>query len=424
MEVQRTRSRGAISKDDDRGAEFAKAADFRSEFVGFEKTDVLTQIGALEEVGDGLFLAKLRETPFYAAGGGQVTDQGWLEKEDGTRAELREAYRFDDDQVLLFAGEGFAAGDRVKATVSWSDRFPTMANHTATHLLQKALQDVLGEHVHQAGSAVRPDKLRFDFTHPQQLTAEERHEVERRVNHEIAAAKPVRIFEAPIAEARELGAMMLFGEKYGDVVRVVEVPDYSRELCGGTHVRSTAEIGGFAITSESSVGSGARRIEAVTAADAFTLLKGRADEVEELRAELERVKREAKQRKTEAPADDALAPLLAAAKEAAGFNVVTATLAGLDADALLELSDRVKQKAAPAAVVLGSVEDGRVHLIANFDKSLEGRVEATAVIRGAAALVGGGGGGRAGMARAGGKDPDRLQDAIDTAERLILDGLA
>ncbi|MDX6503469.1 MAG: alanyl-tRNA synthetase [Gaiellaceae bacterium] len=407
-----------------RAADFAREAGFRSDFVGFEKTEALTQLGALEPLGDGLFLAKLRETPFYAAGGGQVTDQGWIEREDGTRAELRDAYRFEDDQVLLFAGSGFAAGDRVKATVSWSARFPTMANHTATHLLQKALQDVLGDHVRQAGSAVRPDKLRFDFTHPQQLTAAEREEVERRVNHEIAAAKPVRTFTVPIAEARELGAMMLFGEKYGDLVRVVEVPDYSRELCGGTHVRSTAEIGGFAITSESSVGSGARRIEAVTAADAFALLRGRAEEAEELRAELERVRKEAK-RKPTGPADDAVGPLVAAAKDAGGVSVIAAELSGMDADALLELSDRVKQKAAPAAVVLGSLEDGRVHLIANFDATLEQRgLDAVKVIREAASLVGGGGGGRAGMARAGGRDPEKLPEALAMAERLILEALA
>ena len=135
------------------------------EFVGYEKTEVLTQIGALEELGDGLFLAKLRESPFYPDGGGQVTDAGGIEHEEtGARAELREAYRFDDDQALLFEGEGFAAGDRVRAVVPWTVRFPTMANHTATHLLQQALRDVLGEHVKQAGSAVRPDKLRFDFT--------------------------------------------------------------------------------------------------------------------------------------------------------------------------------------------------------------------------------------------------------------------
>ena len=140
---------------------------------------MLTQIGALEEVGDGLFLAKLRESPFYVAGGGQVTDAGWIERDDGNgaRAELRDAYRLENDQALLFEGEGFAAGDRVRAVVPWAVRYPTMANHTATHLLHKALRDVLGDHVRQAGSAVRPDKLRFDFTHPQQLTDEERERV-------------------------------------------------------------------------------------------------------------------------------------------------------------------------------------------------------------------------------------------------------
>src|SRR6476661_57310 len=288
MEVQRTRSRGAISKDDDRAAEFAKAADFRSEFVGFEKTDVLTQIGALEEVGDGLFLAKLRESPFYVAGGGQVTDAGWIERDDGSgaRAELREAYRLENDQALVFEGEDFAAGDRVRAVVPWAVRYPTMANHTATHLLHKALRDVLGDHVRQAGSAVRPDKLRFDFTHPSPLTPEERTEVEQRVNERVFANLPVRIFETPLAEARNLGAMMLFGEKYGDVVRVVDVDGWSLELCGGTHVRTTAEIGPFAVLSESSVGAGSRRIEAVTAGEAFALLHERAREADALRSEL------------------------------------------------------------------------------------------------------------------------------------------
>ena len=252
---------------------------------------MLTQLGALEDLGDGLFLAKLRESPFYPAGGGQVTDAGYVELDDesGTRAELVEAYRFEDDQVLLLRGTGFAAGDRVKAVVPWTVRFPTMANHTATHLLHKALQEVLGDHVRQAGSAVRPDKLRFDFTHPEPLTPEERERVEQRVNEKIFENLPVRAFETPIEEARRLGAMMLFGEKYGDIVRVVEVPGFSRELCGGTHVRSTAEIGAFAILSESSVGSGTRRVEAVTSGEAWAYLRARSRELDDLRAELERL---------------------------------------------------------------------------------------------------------------------------------------
>ncbi len=220
-------------------ADFAAAAGFKTEFVGWEKTEVLTQIGALEELGDGLFLAKLRESPFYPEGGGQVGDAGELEAESGARAVLRAVYRLEDDQALLLEGEGFASGDRVKASVPWRVRFPTMANHTATHLLHQALRETLGDHVHQAGSAVRPDKLRFDFTHTQALTPDERRAVEQRVNEAVFENHPVRTFIVPIDEARNLGAMMLFGEKYGDEVRVVEVDGVSRELCGGTHVRST-----------------------------------------------------------------------------------------------------------------------------------------------------------------------------------------
>ena len=186
-------------------------------------------------------------------------------------------------------------GDRVKAVVPWAVRFPTMANHTATHLLHESLRRVLGEHVQQAGSAVRPDKLRFDFTHEQALTPEERAQVEELVNEQIFAARPVRTFETPIDEARRLGAQMLFGEKYGEIVRVVEIDGFSRELCGGTHVRSTAEIGPFVILSEGSVGSGARRIEAITSGDAFALLHERAKEGDALRGELAKARKEAKQ---------------------------------------------------------------------------------------------------------------------------------
>ncbi len=415
---------GGGKGDTQRAAEFARGAGFATQFVGYEKTDVLTQLGALEELGDGLFLAKLRESPFYPEGGGQVTDAGTIEHEGtGARAELHEAFRFDGDQALLFEGEGFAAGDRVRAVVPWTVRFPTMANHTATHLLQQALRDVLGEHVKQAGSAVRPDKLRFDFSHSAALSADERGEVEKRVNEEIFRNAPVHIFETTIDEARKLGAMMLFGEKYGDVVRVVSIPDYSTELCGGTHVRSTAEIGAFAILSESSVGSGARRIEAVTSGEAYALLNGAAAEVDELRGELERVRKEARRQKTAPAAGPEYVTY--EAEEAGGVHVIVGQVDGVSADALLDLSDQVKQREQPAAVVLASAEDGRVHLVANFDRTLEERgLDASKVIRAASAHVGGGGGGRPTMARAGGKDPEKLPEALATAKALILEALS
>jgi alanyl-tRNA synthetase len=421
MEEHREISRAGTARGIERAGEFSRRAGFATEFVGYEKLDVLTQIGALEELEDGLFLAKLRESPFYPEGGGQVTDAGWIES-DGARAELVSAFRLGDDQVLLFEGEGFAAGDRVRAVVPWKVRFPTMTNHTATHLLHKALQDVLGDHVRQAGSAVRPDKLRFDFTHTRALTAAEREQVEEIVNEAVFENRPVRAFLTPIDEARELGAMMLFGEKYGDIVRVVEVDGFSRELCGGTHVRGTAEIGPFAILSEGSVGSGIRRIEAVTSGEAFALLRARAREAEELRGELEQARREARQKPARAEAGPDVVD--ERRSKAGDVEVIVMEVAESSPDALLELSDSLKQKHAPAAVVLGTRDDGRVHLVVSIDRSLEERgIDAVQVVRQAAALVGGGGGGRPTMARAGGKDPEKLGEALAEAEKALLDAL-
>jgi alanyl-tRNA synthetase len=424
MAEQRERSRAAAGTGAgaERAAEFARKAGFQTEFVGYEKLDVLTQIGALEELEEGLFLAKLRESPFYPEGGGQVTDQGWIEK-DGARAELVGAFRFGDDQALLLEGEGFAPGDRVRAVVPWKVRFPTMANHTATHLLHKALQEVLGDHVRQAGSAVRPDKLRFDFTHPQALSPEERERVEEIVNERVFENLPVRAFLTPLEEARKLGAMMLFGEKYGGIVRVLEVDGFSRELCGGTHVRATAEIGPFAILSEGSVGSGVRRVEAVTSGEAFAYLRGRAHAADDLRRELDDARRES--RKAHGPAPAAGPEVVDERRQKAGdVEVIVMELATSTSEALLELSDSLKQKHAPAAVVLGAREDGRAHLVVNLDRSLEERgIDAVQVVRQAAALVGGGGGGRATMARAGGRDPERLAEALAEAEKALLDAL-
>jgi alanyl-tRNA synthetase len=395
----------------------------RTEFAGYEKTDVLTAISAYRDTGDGTFQAKLFESPFYPEGGGQVTDQGYLEHEEtGARAVLRRADRVGDDQVLTFEGTGsegtgFAEGDRVRAVVDWHARFPTMANHTATHLLHWALREVLGEHVVQAGSAVRPDKLRFDFAHTQALSEEERERVERLVNERIFENRPVRAFVTPIEEARQLGAMMLFGEKYGDEVRVVEIDGVSRELCGGTHVSRTAEIGPFVISSEGSVGAGARRIEALTAGEAYSFLREKAREAGELRAQLAEARKER-------PAAEA---------QAADFEITRQTQAG-DVHVLvvevrsgdpLDISDRLKQQHAPAAVIVGAREDGTAQLVINVDKSLESRgVHAGNVIREAAALVGGRGGGRPTMARAGGKDGERLGEALAEAERLIVAALS
>ena len=419
MEEQRERSRQGSAFDVD--IKISGSAP-RTQFVGFERTDVLTAILAYADLGDGTFQAKLEQSPFYPEGGGQVSDAGYIENEEtGGRADLIKATRLDDDQVLTFSGEGFGEGMRVRAVVPWSVRFPTMANHTATHLLHKALRDLLGEHVKQAGSAVRPDKLRFDFTHPQALSTEERERVEQVVNEIVFQNRPVRTFVTPIEEARNLGAMMLFGEKYGEEVRLVEIDGYSRELCGGTHVRSTAEIGPFVILSESSVGSGARRIEAVTSGEAFALLHERSSEAEQLRAELVETRKQAKGQTAKAERAE-VAPR--SEEEIGGVNVYVGRMSDVTMDVLLAESDRIKQERQPAAVVLGGSEDGRVHLVANFDRSLEGKVDAVDVIKAAAAEVGGGGGGRATMARAGGKDPAKLDAALERAEEALRAALA
>jgi alanyl-tRNA synthetase len=419
MEQQRTRSRAGAGRADVEAAEFARQAGFETDFVGYEKTDVLTQIGALEPLEGGLFLGKLRESPFYPDGGGQVTDHGYIENEEtGARARLHEAHRIGDDQVLAFDGEGFAAGDRVRAVVLWSARFPTMANHTATHLLHAALREVLGDHVRQAGSAVRPDKLRFDFTHERALTDEERARVEEIVNEKIFENLAVHVFETPLEEARKLGAMMLFGEKYGEDVRVVEIPGFSRELCGGTHVRWTAEIGPFVLVSESSVGSGARRIEALTAGEAYTWLRERGRELEEVRRELERARKEAKAPKAAAAGSD-----VSYRDEADG--IVTAEVTALKGPELRDLSDWIRQQKRAQAVLLGSVDDGRAYLVVNLDKALVERgLDAVPVAREAGKKIGGGGGGRPNLGEAGGKNPDGLEEAYHVARSQLVSALS
>ena len=414
MEEHRVVSRAGGDKSDlQRAAEFAGGSGFESEFVGYAKLDVLTQAGAVEDLGDGTFLCKLRESPFYAESGGQVTDGGELvHEQSGAVAVLRAAYKIGDDQVLLFEGAGFATGDRVRAIVTWSQRFPTMTNHTATHLLHQALRDVLGDHVKQAGSAVRPDKLRFDFTHPSGLSPEERDRVERIVNEKVFEAIPVRTYVTPIEEARKLGAMMLFGEKYGDEVRVVEIGDYSRELCGGTHVRSTAEIGPFVILSEKAVGSGARRIEAVTAGEAWSVLEGRSRELSAIQSEIERLRRDAKKPKAEAAGPDIVW------QDRQG-GVFVAEVTGARGSALRDFSDQVRQREDASAVVLASADEGKVTLVVNLDNALAA-IDAVKIVRELGPIIGGGGGGRSTLAEAGGKNVDAVRDALEAGRDRLL----
>jgi alanyl-tRNA synthetase len=389
----------------------------RTQFVGYERTEVLTAITAYADLGDGLFQVKLEQSPFYPAGGGQVSDVGVIEKESGERAELVETLRLENDQELVFRGEGFAEGDRVKAIVPWNIRYPTQANHTGTHVLHQCLREVLGDHVKQAGSAVRPDKLRFDFTHPQALTRDERTEVERRVNERVFENLPVRIYETPIDEARKLGAMMLFGEKYGEIVRVVDIGGWSVELCGGTHVRSTAEIGPFVILSESSVGAGSRRIEAVTAGEAFAYLREQARESGDLRVELERARKDGKRAAPEDAGEHTVVD-----KEA---NVLLVEARAIKGGPLRDLSDRIRQQEKADGAIVVSVDDGRAYLVINFDQSLVERgLDASQLIRELGRHIGGGGGGKPTLAEAGGKNPAGARDALDAGKKAVAAALA
>jgi alanyl-tRNA synthetase len=264
---------------------------------------------------------------------------------------------------------------------------------------------------------VRPDKLRFDFTHPQAPTYEQRDEIERRVNEKIFENLPVRTFETPLEEARRLGAMMLFGEKYGEIVRVVEIPGYSRELCGGTHVRSTAEIGCFTILSEGSVGSGARRIEALTSGEAFALLHERSRESEELRAELERLRKEVKRPRAETGVDFDIVD-----KQG---NVVFVQAKAIKGGPLRDLSDRLRKQEKADGVIVASVDDGRAYLVVNLDETLVGRgLDATQLVRELGKHIGGGGGGKPTLAEAGGKNPDGVGDALAAGKKAVAAALS
>ncbi len=436
---------------------FAAGSGFATRFTGYEAEEQRTTVGAVQALGDerhgagengasgARYLLKLEESPFYAAGGGQVSDVGTIECDDGNcSARVEDVVRVGDDQALtvLLERGTLRPGEHVLARVDRRARHATECNHTATHLLQAALRERVGSHVRQAGSYVGPDKLRFDFSHGQALSAEELRAVEDTVNEWISANDPVEPITTTLEEARRLGAMALFGEKYGNIVRMVQIGDghYSRELCGGTHVRSTAEIGPFRILHETSSSANVRRIEAVTGPVAIDLLREHDRQLGEIVAEL-------RTRAADAPAavqalaqerkrlEKALASgggegagaggvdldsLAAQARDVAGASVLTAVVEAPDAKALLDVLDHAKGRLGDAAILLGAAADGRVHLAASVAPDLVARgVKAGAIVKLAAEIVGGGGGGRDTMAQAGGRNPEKLDEAIEAAGAAI-----
>jgi alanyl-tRNA synthetase len=418
---------------------FARQSGFRTRFVGYETTEAETVLRVAERA-NGWVLAKLEESPFYPEGGGQVSDSGVVETASG-RGRVVDVYRLGDDQAIaLEPVEGeLGEGEQVTAKVERPTRLATMRNHTATHLLHAALRERLGTHVRQAGSYVGPDKLRFDFTHGERLSDDDLAFVESAVSEWIASNRPVRAIETTKDEAVRLGAMALFGEKYGDWVRMIDIEGVSRELCGGTHVAGTSEVGLFHLTSETSSASNVRRIEAVTGPASAQLFRERTHALREIAALLkvpeheavravERLNERVKElgRKPAGGPDRGIADeLVSRAAEVSGARLVVEPVDAPDAKALLELSDAVRQRLGDAAVVLGTAVDGRVHLVANVAPTLVDRgVKAGTVVRAAAQVAGGGGGGRDTMAQAGGRDPQKLPEALATARAEIQKALA
>jgi alanyl-tRNA synthetase len=470
MEEQRTRARAAGGRGRsgdalrERALALAAQAGFHTDFVGYETTDSETTVGALatDEPDDAgaahsgeaggraggqaaRVLVKLVESPFYATGGGQVADSGYLECFDGDcLARVDDVVRIGDDQVV---GRGPPRGRiegraRGPAHVDRGARHATECNHTATHLLHAALRRRLGTHVRQAGSYVGPDKLRFDFTHGKGLSDEELQDVEDTVNGWILEDQPIHALTTTLDEARRLGAMALFGEKYGDVVRMVEIGDgsFSRELCGGTHVRYTAEIGLFKVTSETSSAANVRRIEALTGPASVGLMRrhdkalesaahtlrvppeGVPEAVTELRERVRELDREVRQGGEHNSLD--VEHLASGALELDGARVLVATVE-VGGKELMEAADRLKNVLGDAVIVLGSADEDRVELVAAVAPSLVARgVRAGEIVKTAAAAVGGGGGGRDTLARAGGREVERLPEAIEAAREAIEAALA
>ena len=413
-------------------------ASVESSFVGYDTVEVDTEVVAARRLGGDRIAVLLKESPFYAESGGQISDEGEI---------VGDGWRIDVDGVRRIEGRPAAMGrltgefhwGRVRARVPSDRRKDTERNHTATHLLHAALRETLGDAVHQAGSLVAPDRLRFDFTHHGPVPPEKLAEVERIVNREIWRGRPVVWTEMPYAEERARGAMALFGEKYGDVVRVVDVPEVSMELCGGTHVRNTAEIGLFRIVAETGVASGVRRVEALTGPAAFGLMRERERQLarvaEMLRTPADAVERRVQQlaeerRALEKKLDDAmrgggdeLQKLIAASQPLGGngARLVMGEVRVDDAKALQALGDALREQLTSGVGLLAArLGDGKGSLLAVVTDDLRARgLRADTIVRDVAAIAGGRGGGKPHMAQAGIPDAGRIEAALSEAPKVV-----
>ncbi|MBQ7955394.1 MAG: alanine--tRNA ligase [Lachnospiraceae bacterium] len=422
-------------------------ADVTTKFVGYDSLTCESGIVALaseEALADTLKEGEagtiiVSETPFYATMGGQKGDIGVITTAKGT-FEVQDTVKLSGDRVghigQVVSGT-ISKGDVAKLEVEAVNRSNTCKNHSATHLLQKALQVVLGDHVEQQGSYQDSARTRFDFSHSQALTAEELAKVEQIVNDKIAANLAVVTEETDIESAKKKGAMALFGEKYGDTVRVVSMGDFSVELCGGTHVKNTGDIAFFKILSESGVAAGVRRIEALTGANVMAYYKAMeenfanavnaakatpvslVEKIQHMQAELKALSSENESLKAKA-AKDALGNVMDQVKEVKGVKLLATSVAGVDMNGLRDLGDSLKEKLGDGVVVLLSEQDGKVNMITMATEGAMAKgAHAGNLIKGIAALVGGGGGGRPNMAQAGGKNPAGIANAIAEAEKVL-----
>ena len=420
-----------------------------SEFVGYDKLVWESEVTAMtteEAVVDALTDGEngtiiVSRTPFYGTMGGQCGDTGVLRCADG-EFEVKDTVHLAGGKIghIGRMTKGMIKnGDKVELAVNASERAATCKNHSATHLLQKALRTVLGSHVEQAGSYVDAGRLRFDFSHFSAMTQEELDKVEKIVNEEIAAHLPVQTSVMTLDEAKKTGAMALFGEKYGDSVRVVQMGDFSTELCGGTHVANTGDIAVFKILSENGVAAGVRRIEAITGTGVFAYYKeveeklaeaarivkatpaNLAEKLTHLMAEVKQLSSENESLKSKA-ARESLGNVMDQVKEVRGVRLLAAKADNVDMNGLRELGDQLKEKLGEGVVVLASEKDGKVNLVAMAtEEAMAKGAHAGNLIKGIAALVGGGGGGRPNMAQAGGKNPAGIPQAIVEVEK-VLDG--